>query len=295
MACFWGYFHPAAGEFLSRRLSLLLACLMFFLGMGIGFRRFRTRLNAWNQIAVVMAITYLVAPLLAFGIATLFFSEQLIVYTGIILIGTTSTTLSTCVIFTRLAGGDEALALWLSVFSSLLCSFVSPILLYWFLGGRVEVPVGMMINRLLLVLMFPLSAGMLVRSGVGEAKVSSIENILTRVCAIIILSVIMVSVAKGRSYLTGANSLPIIAAVGGFHLVLLSFSKLVTDQFNFTRGEKIATLFCSSQKALQIPAYLAIVILDTPVAALAPVVHHVFQLTIDSLIISYYSSRSGES
>jgi len=62
----------------------------------------------------------------------------------------------------------------------------------------------------------------------------------------------------------------------------------------FPKRDKIATLFCSAEKTLQIPAYLAIEILRTPEAALAPVLHHVFQLVVDSLIVSYYSSSTAD-
>ena len=294
VVCFWGYHYPATGELLSRHLAPILAFLMFLLGTGIGFRRFRTRISAHRQTIFVMFFCYLAAPLVAFGIGKLFFAEHLAVYTGLILIGTTSTTLSSCVIFTRLAGGDEALALWLSVFSSLLCTFISPVFIYLLLGASIEVPVGLMINRLIFVLFIPLSAGMLLRAVLGEKRVSPVGPILTRSCAIFILAVVMVSVAKSRSLLAGSQSLPIILAAAGFHLAMLLTVALANRFTSFPKRDKIATLFCSAEKTLQRPAYLAIEILRTPEAALAPVLHHVFQLVVDSLIVFYYSSSAAD-
>jgi predicted Na+-dependent transporter len=293
LACFWGYRYPATGELISRHLAPMLALLMFLMGTGIGFRRFRTRINAHRQIIFVMSFSYLAAPLVAFGIGKLFFSEHLAAYTGLILIGTTSTTLSTCIVFTRLAGGDEALALWLSVCSSLICTFISPVLIYLFLGTSIEVPIGMMMRRLIFVLFIPLSAGMFLRALLGEKRVAPAGSILTRSCAIIILAVVMVSVAKGRDLLASWQSLPIILAVAGFHLFMLLTVTLANIFADFPKRDKIATLFCSAEKTLQIPAYLAIEILLTPQAALAPVLHHVFQLVIDSLVVSYYSSGAA--
>jgi len=293
LVCFWGYRYPDTGELISRYLAPMLAFLMFLLGTGIGFRRFRTRINTHRQVIFVMLFCYLVAPLVAFGIGKLFFRDHLAVYTGLILIGTTSTTLSTCVIFTRLAGGDEALALWLSVCSSLICTFISPVLIYLFLGASVEVPVGMMIRRLVFVLFAPLSAGMLLRALLGEKRVAPVGPILTRSCAVIILAVVMVSVAKGRNLLAGWHSLPIVLAVAGLHLFMLLTVTLANIFADFPKRDKIATLFCSAEKTLQIPAYLAIEILFTPEAALAPVLHHVLQLIIDSLVVSYYSSGAA--
>lgn len=293
VVCFWGYRYPATGELLSRHLAPILAFLMFLLGTGIGFRCLRTRINAHRQIIFAMLFCYLASPLAAFGIGKLFFTEHLAVYTGLILIGTTSTTLSTCVIFTRLAGGDEALALWLSVFSSLLCTFISPVLIYLFLGASIEVPVGLMIKRLIFVLFIPLSAGMFLRALLGEKRMAPVGPILTRSCAIFILAVVMVSVAKSRNLLASSQSLPIILAVAGLHLAMLLTVAVANIFTGFPKRDKIATLFCSAEKTLQIPAYLAIEILLTPEAALAPVLHHVFQLVVDSLIVSYYSSSAA--
>ena len=292
VVCFWGYRYPGAGDLIGSYLAPMLAFLMFLMGTGIGFKRFRTRINAHRQIFFSTFFCYLAAPLVALGIGKLFFPENLAVYTGLILIGTTSTTLSTCVVFTRLAGGDEALALWLSVCSSLICTFVSPVLLYLFLGASIEVPVGMMIRRLVFVLFIPLSAGMLLRAALGEKRVAPVGSLLTRSCAIIILAVVMVSVAKGRSLLAGWQSVPILLAVAGFHLAMLLAVAGGNVLAGFPKRDKIATLFCSAEKTLQIPAYLAIEILRTPEAAMAPVLHHVFQLVIDSIIISYYSSSA---
>ncbi|MEA1996157.1 MAG: bile acid:sodium symporter [Gemmatimonadota bacterium] len=291
VACLWGYMYPEAGEYLGRRLGLLVASIMFLMGMGIGFRRFRSRIHAWKHIAVVMSFCYLAAPFLALLIAVSFFREQLPVYTGLILLGTTSTTLSTCIVFTRLAGGDEALALWLSVFSSLLCVLVSPVLIYCFIGAWIEVPVVAMMLRLLVVMFLPLAAGMSLRAFLGEHKVAPVGGLLTGSCTVIVLAVIMVSVAKGRDILGSSQSLPVILAVAVLHLTLILLVRLATEYLDFTKGKKIAVLFCSVQKTLQIPAYIAIEILDMPSAAIAPVLYHVFQLVIDSLLVSYFSSN----
>jgi len=293
VVCYWGYRYPAAAEAAGGYLSLLVGTIMFLMGLGIGFHSLSLRISAWLQNAVTVILCYLVAPLLAFGTAVLFFQHQLNVYTGLILIGTTSTTLSTCIVFTRLAGGDEALALWLSVTSSFLCSFLSPLLLELFLGETVVVPVGIMIKRLLFVLLFPLSAGMLLRAALGEKRIAPLGNLLTRGCGLIILTVIMVAVAKGRNLIVGWSSLPILGAAAALHLALLGIASLASRQLGFSRPESIAIFFCASQKTLQIPTYIAIEILKTPEAALAPVIFHIFQLLVDSLFVSYFSSRSA--
>ena len=290
LACAAGFAFPAAGELLGRHLALMVAALMLMMGAGIGFRRFSSRMNCWRPVVFVMALTYLAAPLVGWLLAKLFFSNQPELYTGMILIATTSTTLSTCVIFTRLAGGDEALALWLSVCSSLLATVVSPLLLLFLLGDSMEVPVRMLISRLLLVLFAPLSVGMIIRALLGEQRVAPLGGVLTRSCSLIVLTVMMVAVAKGHHLLTGLGSVKLIFVMTVFHFSRMLLWKALVGLVSFSRPQRIATLFCSVEKTLQIPAYMAISLLGTPAAALAPVVHHVVELVADSMVVTYFSS-----
>jgi len=261
------------------------------MGAGIGFRRFRSRVNCWGEVGFTMALIYLGGPLSGWLLAEVFFRSEPMLFTGIILIATTSTTLSTCVIFTRMAGGDEALALWLSVGSSLLAALVSPPLLHLMLGEELVVPVGMLIRELLLVLFAPLSAGMLLRALLGEQRVAPVGPLLTKSCSLIVLTVIMVSVANGREMLSGPRSLKIMLAVVAFYLVRLLLWRIAVVFTGFSRARRIASLFCSVEKTLQIPAYLAVSVIGAPAAAVAPVAHHVVQLVADSLLVSYF--RSG--
>jgi predicted Na+-dependent transporter len=292
LACLTGYLFPGAGDFLGRYLAAMIAVLMLMMGAGIGYRRFRSRTTAWRQVVFVMGLSFVVAPLLSWIIARAFFSNNHQLFTGLILNGATCTTLSTCVIFTRLAGGDEALALWLSVSSSLLGAVITPFILYIQLGSALSVPVALLIRKLMIVLFLPLSAGMLLRAVMGEQRVAPLGNFLTRSCSIIVLAVIMVAVSKGRSVIAGPEGLKILAAVSAFHLAMILAWRLAVAVTGFNPLERIATLFCSVEKTLQIPAYLAISVLGTPAAAVAPVVHHVVELVADLLLVSYFSSRN---
>lgn len=291
LACFWGYRYPAGGKWLGAWLGWLIALLMFLMGTGLGYRCFRARLGSWKQIAFVQALSFLAAPLIAAALGWLFLKGHPLAYTGLVLVGTTSTTLGTCVIFTRLAGGDEALALLLTISSSLLSVVVSPLLLLLFLGTALEVPVTLMIHKLTIVLFLPLCSGMLLRAWLGEERVAPAGPVITRGCTVIILAVIMIAMAEGQALLAGPGSAAVILAAVSLHLAMLLIAFLTTPLTGFSRSDRIAVLFCATEKTVQVPAYLAIQILHTPAAALAPVLHHVFQLVVDSLLVSYYSSK----
>ena len=156
------------------------------------------------------------------------------------------------------------------------------------------VPVVMLMGRLLLVLFAPLSAGMILRALLGEKRVAPLGDALTRSCSLIVLTVIMVAVANGRHVIAGPGSVKIIVAVCAFHFTLLLLWRVAIAAAGFSRPQRIATLFCSVEKTLQIPTYLAISMLGTPAAAVAPVLHHVVELVADSLIVTYFSSNENK-
>ncbi len=289
----WGYWLPAAGELAGRHLSWLVGTLMLMMGLGVGFRRLRRRMAAWRPNLLAIGLVYLLAPLLSWLAGRWLYGGRGEVFTGLMLVGTTSTTLSSCIVYTRLAGGDEALALWLSVTSTLLCTLVQPLLLALALGAAVPVPAGMLITRLAMVLLLPLTLGMLLRELLGEERVAPVGSYVTRGAALIILIVLMASVAEGRELLGSWRSLPVLGLVAGLHLLLLGGAALGARLLGLSRAEGIAVLFCGTQKTLQIPAYLAIRVLGTPAAALAPVLFHVFQLVLDSLLVSRLAGRTG--
>lgn len=291
--CLWGYFLPGAGNYLAGYLAWMVVAIMLLMGAGIGFRRLAARIGAWKQNLATLTVTYGVATLAAWALGGLFFGGEGPVFTGMILVGSTSTTLSTCIMFTRLAGGDEALALWLSVTSSFFCVLLQPLLLAVFAGQALHLPAMMLVERLTLVLLLPLAAGMVLREALGDSRVAPFGGMITRACSFIILAVIMVAVAGGREFLGSLSSLPILAAVAALHLLLAWVSHLVSLVLGFSREDRIAVVFCGSQKTLQVPAYLAINVLGSPAAGLAPVLFHVFQLIFDSLLISRYSGQSG--
>ena len=292
VVCVWGYFLPGAGLFLAGYLPWLVASIMLLMGAGIGFRRLAGRLGAWRQNLATLGLTYGVATLAAWSVGKLFFGGQGPVFTGLILVGSTSTTLSTCIVFTRLAGGDEALALWLSVASSFLCALLQPLLLTIFVGQALLVPIFSLVERLMLVLIAPLAAGMLLRTALGDKRIEPLGHLITRGSSVVILAVVMVAVSSGRELLGSPAALPVLASVAALHLCLAWAGHLVSLWLGFSREDRIAVVFCGSQKTLTAPTYLAIDVLGSPGASLAPVLFHVFQLVADSFLISYYSGRA---
>ena len=292
-----GYLFPRASQVISPHLGILVGMMMFMLGLGIGWRRFLSRTAMVKELFLSLGITYLLGPILFLLTGYFFFRGQPDAYLGLILIGTTCTTLSSCVIYTRLSGGDEALALWMSVVSSVSCSFLMPLLL-----GIMPIkhsfvpPVMEMILRLSKVLLLPLAAGMLTRFLVGEKRLARTGHFFTDSCMFIILTVIFVSVGEGRPLIEqGAVFYNLMMACLGLHLLLIAVSATAAKVFRLELVKRPALAFCASQKTIQFPVYLSVVVLARPQASLPAVIFHVIQLLFGSLVISYFKRKISAS
>lgn len=69
------------------------------------------------------------------------------------------TTISSNVVFTRLAGGNEAVAVVNAVIGNLIGIFLSPAWLYLYLGQGGKAPYGTVIRGMALTVMAPLAVG----------------------------------------------------------------------------------------------------------------------------------------
>ena len=250
-----GYLFPHAASSVSSILGILVGTMMFMLGIGIGWRRFLSRVSMVKELLLSLGITYLIGPVIFMLTAYLFFRSEPDAYLGLILIGTTCTTLSSCVIYTRLSGGDEALALWMSVVSSVSCSFLMPLLLSIMpIKHSFVPPVIEMILRLSRVLLLPLAAGMLARSLIGEKRLARTGHFFTDSCMLIILTVIFVSVGEGKPLIEqGAVFYHLAIACLSLHLLLIAISVTVAKVFNLELRKQPALAFCASQKDDPVP------------------------------------------
>jgi len=148
-------FTPYKGQ-----IAPLLIAIMFFMGVTLRLEDFARVLKQPRIIAITIALQFLIMPLAAFLISKLFgFSMELLV--GMILVGSVSGGTASNVI-TYLAKGDVALSITMTMTSTLLSVFITPLLTWIYVGQSVPVPAQSMLIGILQMVVAPVILGVIV-------------------------------------------------------------------------------------------------------------------------------------
>ncbi len=280
-----GYVWVRSGLWLGERSGLLVAALMFVMGLGLSPKGILAQLRKARALGLFLLASYLLAPLVAGVAAWVFFRERPDLFTGLIIVGATATTLSSSIVWTRLAGGNDALALVMSIIGNSLQFLVTPTWLGLMLGASVKFEVTSMMQKLLLVVLIPVLASqvVVVLSRERALQWKPLTNLVAR---LLVLTVIWVAVSKAANDLLTTDALYTSLAVVAVHLVLLAVGWWVLGRLLSDRRDRIALLFCGGQKTLPSSTMIATTYFAHLNAAVLPVrLYHFWQLVIDSLLL----------
>ena len=280
-----GYVWVRPGLWLGERSGLLVAALMFVMGLGLSPKGILAQLRKVRALGLFLLASYLLAPLVAGVAAWVFFRERPDLFTGLIIVGATATTLSSSIVWTRLAGGNDALALVMSIIGNSLQFLVTPTWLGLMLGASVKFDVTSMMQKLLLVVLIPVLASqvVVVLSRERALQWRPLTNLVAR---LLVLVVIWVAVSKAANDLLTTDALYSSLAVVLVHLVLLAVGWWVLGRLLSDRRDRIALLFCGGQKTLPASTMIATTYFPHLNAAVLPVLlYHFWQLIIDSFLL----------
>lgn len=220
-------------------LPLILAFIMYALGLGLTHWDFRRILEQPKALIVGVFCQFVLLPALclmlieAFGMTGVFAVGFMIL--AACPTGTTSNLL------TYLARGDVALALSFTAVASVLTIVTLPLLTAWslnhFMGASqdVQVPVGHLMAQVFVVVGLPVLLGMLTRH-FKPALAQRWEPVATRAASVLFLLVVVAAVAKNWDLLVQNFSslavfalvLNLLAMAGGF--VIAWFTRLSRRQ-----------------------------------------------------------------
>ena len=209
-------------------LPLILAFIMFSLGLGLTLGDFRRILVQPKALMVGVVCHFVLLPLVCFGML------KLLGLSGAFAVGfmilAACPTGATSNLLTYLARGDVALALGFTAVASLLTIFTLPFIvagaLNHFMGaGRpVDVPVGLMMGQVALVMGLPVTLGMAARHR-WTAWALRFEPRATRVATGLFVLIVVLAVIKNwpmvRAHFT---SLAPLALVLNLSMLSLGFA-----------------------------------------------------------------------
>lgn len=140
-------------------LNLLLSVVLFTMGTTLKVDNFVNVFRHPREIVVGISAQYIIMPLLAFLLASLF-SLDAALTVGIILVGTVPGGTASDVI-TFLANGDVALSVSLTAVSTLLSPLLTPIITLLLIGNRIHFDPTQMFISIVQIVIIPIALGLL--------------------------------------------------------------------------------------------------------------------------------------
>lgn len=269
----FGLQFPVLGGTIKPLTKPLIFGAMFVMGIRQDFSSFVSSIKDFRSILFCVFNSFVVMPLLGYAIGKLFFASDPLMFTGVMICSAVSTTMVSSIVWTSITKGNESMAMVLSIITSIACVFAAPFVLYVSLNATIEIPVSKMIKDLFVIIILPVIISQVIRHflKMNYKKLSKISKIFGQ---IIILSVILMATSTPKGF--GFKVIAFVLAAAILQYLAISIfsyraSKLFTD-----KGNAIAIMYCSSQKALSTAALISMTYFD-PATSIYVLVYHIFQ------------------
>lgn len=216
------------------------------------------------------------------------------------------TTITSCVVFTQLARGKAAAALFNAVAGNIGGLLLTPALVVTMIGTGgfdVELEIWAVFARLGKLVILPLMLGQLLRLVLREDWLTRFSSRAPHINSLLVIWIVYLSFAHAfnAAGLEGAWTaylLPLLALIP-FHGMLLGGIWVVTDRLGFARESRIAALFCAPQKTLALGLPMAVTCFAQrpellAAVALPMIAYHPLQLIVASVLAQRLHAFSGE-
>ena len=282
-------------------LPLLTATSLFLSGITLDTSGLREGADV-RGVALGLSSTYVVAPIGAMLFVRLLGPENggagsqgYFFFEAMMIVAAQASTIASAPALTLVAGGNQALALLITLSSNLMTSLVTPLILRWTVGTVVSFPVGRMMMEDAMVVLLPVVVGQAAHRLVW-ARLRPFMPTIVRLSQAIILVFVYTGVAAAAGHFTDRPELifAFLATAASLHVALLVWNHQAATRLGLSPANRAAVVFCGSQKTLPNGIYLWDTFFSAnPYGALALVCYHVFQLVLDSVLVPWISPRAA--
>ena len=211
---------------------------------------------------------------------------------GVYLVAAVPTTISSCLVFTQLAGGNGHLALLNAVAGNALGVIVSPLILRALLGSGAEggaANVAGTIQKLFVLVLVPFVVGHVI-AWPSDSVRNRVQRFPVPIPQILILLIMFCAFATSWERLSATEPQQLwicLACLALFHLLLCGAVALLGAALRLDRQDRVAVFFCSTQKTLAMGIPLAMAFFSGPIGMiLVPITfYHFFQLVFGSAMM----------
>jgi bile acid:Na+ symporter, BASS family len=280
-------FRTWAGYELKNLITPLIQIIMFGMGTTLSLGDFARVLRVPKAVGLGMLLQFTVMPLTGFTLARVFgFSPQ--IAAGVILVGSSPGGVASNVM-TYLAGGDVALSVTMTACSTLVSPLMTPTAMSILAGRYVPIPfIGMMVSILYMIIL-PIVAGLIVNRLLRNRKRWLDRALpLVSMAAICFIIAIITSLSRNELLTVGPSLFAVVVMHNSIGYLLGYFGAKVLRQDEMT-ARTIAI-----EVGLQnggMASGLAISVLKSSDAALAPAIFGPWMNTSGSILASWWHSR----
>ena len=233
---------------------------------------------------------------------------------GLMIVASVPCTLAAASVWTRRAGGNDAVSLLVTLTTNLVCFLVTPFWLNVTISQKVSLDTWNMVLRLLVVVLIPTLIGQGLRCVPRLGRLAtSYKNLIGVLAQSCILVLVFTAACDAGTRLNSGGARPTLLAVAlawgsciAVHLTAMFVSTVGSRLLGIGRADWIAVAFSSSQKTLPIAVYLATDeklfgnpdLIDghgIPFAVFPMIMYHASQLIIDTMIADRWARQSASS
>jgi sodium/bile acid cotransporter 7 len=279
--------------------DVAIGLLFFLYGARLSASEALAGLRQWKLHLVVGASTFVLFPLLglaASGLVPSLLSDRL--YTGLLFLCIVPSTVQSSIALTSTARGNVPAAICAGTYSSLVGMVATPLLAAWLIGSTV----GFSAHGLLTIgtqLLLPFLAGQVLRRWIAPF-IGRHKKKLGLLDRFSILLVVYTAFSRGMSegiwHQVTPGRLAILLGLSGALLALaLGLTSFAATRLGFSREDRVAIVFCGSNKSLATGLPMAAVLFG---GAAGPVIlplmlYHQTQLMVCAVIAGRWSRQPG--
>ena len=277
--------------------SLLTAVILFLMSITLDSRKLVAALRSPRAVLAATVINQLIIPVMALPLLPLVSSPDLRL--GLLIASIVPCTMAAASVWTRMANGNDAVSLLVTLLTNTCCFLVIPAWLSVALSGQQLSKVAEalaflpMVQRLVLSAVLPIMCGQLmrlhpkVRSQVDRRKKAYSNSAQT----ILLFIIYMSALTGGMQFSQDAK--PPAASAFGLVLLLCNFLHIAAmltcvaaaRLLRLSSEDRIAMLFAGSQKTLPIGVAVAQAS-GVPLAIVPMLMFHASQLFVDTWVAS---------
>ena len=273
----------------------LIICIFLLSGLTIDSSKLLHSIKNWQLHLWIQIISFLIFPAVILVTAFLTDSNDLgnLIYVGFIVLACIPTTITSCVVFTRNADGNEEASLFNATLGNILGIFITPLLIYFLIGETIHLDPIAAIKKLTLLVILPFLIGQIGRNflsiKVSPALAKNGSNWM--ILAIMFIAFI-------NAFDTGIN----LSFIDFVYILILSLVlKLVLtaatwygsalNSTRFSLPDRKCLTITATQKTLALGLPIVTVLFannpNLAVISFPIIAYHTVQLIIDGVLVSY--------